>query len=95
MPAKLHKGWGLRYVRKVNKTIGTGKPPPPRTLDEWVEGCKIFKKVAPQRRAQGDSYSFFWTFRAAMIAERAAAGSKRLGYSSKNTTDDISEAFLD
>ena len=32
---------------------------------------------------------------ALMIAERAAVGSKQLGYSSKNTTDDISEAFLD
>ena len=68
--------------------------PPPRTLDEWVEGCKIFKRVSPEHR-QRDSYTFLWTFRAAMIAERAAAGCPQLGYSSKNTTDDIAEAFPD
>ena len=68
--------------------------PPPRTLDEWVAGCKIFKRVAAQPR-QEDSYTFLWTFRAAMIAERAAAGYKQLRYSRKNTTDDISEAFPD
>ena len=67
---------------------------PPRTLDEWVEGCRIFQKAAPTRD-KSESYSFLWTFRAAMIAERAAAGYKKLGYSDKNTTDDISEAFPD
>lgn len=67
---------------------------PPRTLDEWVEGFRIFKKAAP-KRDKSESYSFLWTFRAAMIAERAAAGYKKLGYSDKNTTDDISDAFPD
>ena len=68
--------------------------PPPRTLDEWIEGFQIFKKWALQREKQ-DSYNALWTFRAAMIAERAFAGYKELGYSDENTTETISEAFPD
>ena len=67
---------------------------PPRTLDEWVEGCRIFKKAAP-KRDKSESYSFLWTFRAAMIAERAVAGYKKLVYNDKNTTADLAEAFPD
>lgn len=67
---------------------------PPRNLDEWIEGCKFFKTAVPQRNKQ-DSYTFIWTFRAAMIAERAVAGYAELGYSSKNSTDDFAEAFPD
>ena len=68
--------------------------PPPRTLDEWIEGFQIFKKWALQREKQ-DSYNALWMFRAAMIAERAFAGYKELGYSDENITDTISEAFPD
>ena len=46
---------------------------PPRTLDDWVEACESFKKMAGKSQER-ESYSFLWTFRAAMIAERAAAG---------------------
>ena len=67
---------------------------PPRTLDDWVVGCESFKRTAGERR-EADSYSFLWTFRATMIAERAAAGFKKLEYSDKNTTDDILKAFPD
>ena len=67
---------------------------PPRTLDDWVEACESLKKMAGKGQER-ESYSFLWTFRAAMIAERAAAGFKKLEYSKKNTTDDISKAFPD
>ena len=64
------------------------------TLDDWAAGCESFKTTAGERRER-DSYSFLWTFRAAMIAERAAAGCKKLQYNDKNTTDDLAKAFPD
>ena len=66
---------------------------PPTTLDDWVRCLESFRSVA--RRGEGDSYGFLWTFRAAMIAERAVAGCKKLAYSAMNTTDDLSNAFPD
>ena len=66
----------------------------PATLDDRVAACENFKTTAGERRALA-SYSHVWTFRAAMIAERAALGFKELGFSDKNTTDDISKAFPD
>jgi len=68
--------------------------PPARTLDDWVAGCERFKSTAVEKRKR-ESYSFLWTVRSVMIAERAAAGCKKLEYSDKNTTDDISQAFPD
>ena len=66
----------------------------PRTLDDWGEACEYYKKMAGSP-ADRESYSFLWTFRAAMIAERAAAGFKKLQYSKKNTTEDIAKVFPD
>ena len=50
--------------------------PTPRTLDEWGAGCEIFKQLICRQKnpkQQCESYCVLWTFRAAMIAERAAA----------------------
>ena len=66
----------------------------PRTLDDWGEACEYYKKMAGAP-ADRESYSFLWGFRAAMVAERAAAGFEKLRYSKKNTTEDIAKVFPD
>ena len=66
---------------------------PPCTLDDWTRCLESFRSVT--RHGEEDSYGFLWTFRAAIIAERAVAGCKKLAYSDENTTDDISNAFPD
>ena len=67
----------------------------PLSLDDWGEACENYKKMAGETPAERESYSFLWAFRAAMIAERAAAGLEKLQYSKKNTTEDIAKVFPD